>query len=246
MEVANGIGQSQDTSSSPATNSAPESNVQSAPSQAEERSFRQSELNDIVKRAKHDAVETYKRTVSQQPEYAAQKYGEIPQYQPPHTNESDIRKLAAEEAQRLRDTWVKEAQSKAEADNAQRIVQNFWNKVAPGKEKYQDFEQVTSNIEYGQFPNVVQLLAEYVENSHDMLYEMGKDRLKMAQLEQLALMSPKDAIIQAQRMSQSLKDNESASKIRMPNEPLSQMRPTNTGTDSGALSVKDLRSKYRV
>jgi hypothetical protein len=243
MEMAtNGIDQGQNTSS-PAVSSAPESNVQSAPSQAEERSFRQSELNDIVKRAKHDAVETYKRTVTQQPEYAAQKYGEIPSTS--HNNEDVIRRLAAEEAQRLRDTWVKEAQSKAEADNANRIVQNFWNKIAPGKEKYQDFDKVTSDIEYGAFPNVVQILSEYVDNSHDMLYDLGKDFTKLSLLEDLAQRSPRAAIIQAQRMSQALKDNEAASKIRLPNEPLSQMRPSNTGTDSGALGIRDLRAKYK-
>jgi hypothetical protein len=48
-----------------------------------------------------------------------------------------------------------------------------------------------------------------------------------------------------QRLSQSIKDNESAGKMRHPNEPLSQMRPSNTGTDNGAMSVKDYRSKYR-
>jgi len=69
----------------------------------------------------------------------------------------------------------------------------------------------------------------------------------MSQLEQLAYMSPKDAIVQAQRLSQSLKDNEAAGKVRMPNEPLSQMRPSNTGTDTGAaMSVTDLRRKYKV
>lgn len=93
----------------------------------------------------------------------------------------------------------------------------------------------------------MQLLADHIDNSHDVLYEMGKDRFKMSQLEQLAYMSPKDAIVQAQRLSQSLKDNEAAGKVRMPNEPLSQMRPSNTGTDTGAaMSVTDLRRKYKV
>ncbi len=252
MESSNGMSQGTDTQVSPGV-SAPAVDVQkSAPSTADERTFRQSEVNDIVKKAKYGAVEDFKRLQTEQPQYAQQKYGDSTEvrqpYQPPASTPSEdrYRTIAAEEAQRLRDQWVNESRTKAESDNAQRIVQNFWNKITPGREKYQDFDKVTSDIEYSRFPNTVQLLSEYVENAHDMLYELGKDRFKMAQLEQLAVMSPKDAIIQAQRLSQSLKDNETAGRTRTPNEPLSQMRPSNTGTDNGVMGVRDYRNKWKV
>jgi len=247
MEMAQGMSQGQDTP-------APSGNVQPVNSQvqAEERSFKQSDVDSIVKKAKHDAVESYRRQQTEQPEYAAQKYRESqPAYdqrgdQGQRLPEHEIRRLAAEEAQRLRDDWVRDAQSKAESDQAQRIVQNFWNKISPGKEKYQDFDAVTGDIEFTRFPNVVHLLADHIDNSHDVLYELGKDRFKIGQLEQLAMMSPRDAIIQAQRLSASIKANEDASKMRVPNEPLSQMRPSNNGTSTGPMSVKDFRAKYRV
>jgi hypothetical protein len=93
----------------------------------------------------------------------------------------------------------------------------------------------------------VQLLAEHVDNSHDVLYELGKNRLKMSQLEQLSYMSPRDAIVEVQRLAQSIKDNETSGKIRQPNAPLSQQRPSNVGTDSGgALSMRELKQKYRA
>jgi hypothetical protein len=256
MEEVHGMSQGQDTSiSSPGlTSQAPVQQTQSAPVQtSDERSFRQSEVNDIVKRAKLSAVDDFKRLQSEQPAYFQQKYGNENDQRAPsrehssvNATENDIRRMAAEEAQRLRDTWVQEAQSKSQSEAAQRTVQNFWSKVNPGREKYQDFEKVTSDIQLESFPNVVQLLGDYIDNSDDMLYELGKDRSKLATLEQLAQMSPRDAIVQAQRLSQSLKDNATASKVRMPNEPLSQMRPSNTGTDNGAMSVKDYRAKYRV
>jgi hypothetical protein len=250
MESSRDLSQGQDTSSS---SPGIASSAQSAPSahvQPDERVFKQSEVNDIVKKAKYGAVEDFKRMQTEQPQYAQQKYGGNESYhqvqQPGSPSEDHYRKIAAEEVQRSRDAWVQEAQSKSEADNAQRIVQNFWNKISPGKEKYQDFDKVTGDIEYSRFPNVVQLLADYIDNSHDVVYELGKDRIKMANLEQLAYMSPKDAIVHAQRLSQSLKDNETAGKVRVPNEPLSQMRPSNTGTDNGVMSVKDYRAKYKV
>lgn len=217
-----------------------------------ERTFRQSELNDIVKRVKHEAVEDYKRISSQQPKYAEQKYGE-PSRQQFSVNENqkgfsenDIRKFAAEETQRLRDHYVSETKNQHETEAAQRIVNNFWNKIAPGKEKYQDFEQVTGNIEYARFPNVVQLLSEHIDNSHDVLYELGKNRLKMSQLEQLSYMSPKDAIIEAKRLADSIKENESSGNLKSPNSPLSQLRPSHIGTDTGgAMSMSDYKRKYR-
>ena len=252
MDSSNGMSQGQDTAvSSPGLTQATGGAPQATPSHPEERVFKQNDVNEIVKRAKLDAVEGYKRLQSEQPNYAQQKYGDAgqppnnPTSQSQSSTESEIRRVAAEEAQRLRDQWTQDARSKAEAEYAQRTVQNFWNKLAPGKEKYQDFDTVTGDIEFARFPNVVQLLAEHVDNAHDVLYELGNDRIKMSNLEQLANTSPKDAIVQMRRLSQSLKDNEEARKTKIPNEPLSQITPTNTGTDNGVMSVRDFRRKYR-
>ena len=255
MESSAGMSAGQDNLSSPGLASTADTSV-STPSThesaANERSFRQSEVNDIVKRAKNDAIETYRRQMATQPEYVQSKYGDLPNNQqnqqsyPQSTSGEDhIRKIVAEETQRQREAWEQQTRQKTEAEQAQNIVNKFWNKISPGKEKYQDFEKVTGDIEYGRFPNTVQILAEHVENSADVLYELGKDRFKMAQLESLSYMSPRDAILQAQRLAQSIKDNETAAKVRLPNEPLSQMRPSINGTDSGQLSIKDLRMKYR-
>lgn len=255
-DMVTGMSQSSDPapSSQPAVNAPASESVQV--SQPAERTFKQADVNDIVKRAKQDAIDTYRRMEKERPDYVQQKYGDsgfsmnqtqpVNQPQQSMPNESDYRKIAAEEAQRLRDQWVKDAQAKSQEEMAQRTVQNFWQKVNAGKEKYQDFEKVTGDVQYARFPNVVQLLADYVDNAHDVMYELGKDRIKMANLEALALMSPQDAIVHAQRLSESIKDNESAGKARIPNEPLSQMRPSNTGTDTGVMSVKDFRKKHKV
>lgn len=253
MDMANGQAQGHDTSTG-STPSASQAQTQTAPVQStDERVFKQSEVNEIVRKAKYGAVEDFKRVSAEQPDYAARKYGDSgqPQQSQPTQqqggfDEGHYRKIAAQEAQRLRDEWVRDAQSKAEADNAQRIVQTFWNKLEPGRQKYQDFDKVTSDIEYAQFPNVVQLLAQHSENAHDILYELGKDRIKMANLEFLCSKSPRDAIVQVQRLSDSIKENEAAAKHRIPNEPLSQMRSTNQGTDNGVKSVRDFRKIYKV
>lgn len=209
--------------------------------QAQERLFKQSELNEIVGRAKHDAVESYKR--NQQPMQA-----QSPQPQTSRTlSEDDVKRLTGEELSRQREQWTREAQEKADAEVAQRIVNSYKEKIAPGKEKYEDFEAVTNNVDMRYYPNVVQLLAEYVDNSHDVLYDLAKHRTKLGQIEQLCSHNPQDAIYEIKRLSDSIKANDSTSQMKHANSPLSQQRPSNTGTDSGGtLSMKDLKRKYKA
>jgi hypothetical protein len=211
--------------------------------QAQERVFKQSELNEIVGRAKHDAIESFKRQ-QQQNQYAQQA---------PQSNQSskslsedDVKRLTGEELARQRNDWTREAQERADAEIAQRIVNSYKEKIAPGKEKYEDFEAVTNNVDMRYYPNVVQLLAEYVDNSHDVIYELAKNRTKLYQLESTCGHNPQDAIYEIKRLSDSIKANESTSQMKHANSPLSQQRPSNTGTDSGnSLSMRDLKAKYR-
>jgi hypothetical protein len=257
MTEAQGMSQSQDQVSSPGVSSQGTQEISSQVSQSppsDERLFRQSEVNDIVKKVKYGAVEDYKRMQSEQPSYAQQKSNESvdayrSQHQPQQSqppSEQYLRQLAAEEAQRVRDQWLQEDQNRADAQYAHKIVQNFWDKMAAGKDKYQDFDKVMQNVDIKEFPNVVQILAEHVENSHDLMHHLGNNFIKMNELENLAHRSPKSAILEAQRLSQSIKDNAAASKMRLPNEPLNQMRPSNTGTDNGAMGVSDYRRKWKV
>lgn len=256
MEVAQGMSQGQDAIASSSGNATPSaSQAPSAPVTSEERTFKQSEVNDIVKRAKLNAVDDFRRLQSEQPAYFAQKYGTNDQTEFPPSqqkqvtspvSEQEIRRLAAEETQRLRDSWVQEARTNYETQQAQKTVENFFTKVNPGREKYQDFDKVTGNIPLAKFPNVVQILGEHIDNAQDVFYSLGNDPSRLLQLEALAEKDMNYALHQAQRLSQSLKDNDKASTAKVPNPPLSQMRPSQTGTDNGVLSFGDLRRKYRV
>ena len=219
--------------------------VQETAQQAQERLFKQSELNEIVGRAKHDAVESFKR--QQQTQYAQQAPQSNQTQSSKSLSEDDVKRLTSEELARQRDQWTREAQEKADADIAQRIVNSYKEKIAPGKEKYEDFEAVTNNVDMRYYPNVVQLLAEYVDNSHDVIYELAKNRTKLYQLESTCGHNPQDAIYEIKRLSDSIKANESSSQMKHANSPLSQQRPSNTGTDSSnTLSIRDLKKKYRV
>lgn len=256
MEMAQGTGQGQDTHVPSPAVTAPVQQEHSAPERpADERVFTQSDVDRIVGKVKREAAE--RRSQSEQPHQAQQQYGDVAQQQRPQQpsnpataapDENTYRKIAAEEAQRLRDQWVQDSRTRSEQEYAQRIVQNFTSKLTAGKEKYEDFDRVTAGIQFDRYPNVVHILSAEIDNAADVLYHLSKDEAKMAQLERDAE-DPRFqhiALSNARKLAQSLKDNESAAKVRVPNEPLSQLRPSNTGTDNGVMSVRDYRAKYKV
>lgn len=212
-----------------------------------EKMLPQSEVDRIAGRRAQEAatkaVEAYKRQQADSVQHSQQTHQSTGEF----LNEERIRKMAGEEAQRLRNEWVQEAQTRAETETAQRIVRTFYDKIATGKDKYDDFDKVTSTVKLERFPNTVQMLAEHVDNSGDVLYELSKNRSKLAQIEQTAEKFPEEALWDLQRLSESIKSNESVANRKQPNAPLSQQRPSNIGTDSGGvLSIRDLKAKYRV
>lgn len=212
-------------------------------SKPNERVFTQSELNEIVGRAKHDAVESHKRQQAQQsPQVVSANQTPMTQKS---LSEDDVKRLTSEELQRQREEWEKQTIERQHADAAQRIVNAYKEKIATGKDKYQDFEAVTNNVDMRYYPNVVQLLAEHVDNASDILYDLAKNRTKLYQLESACQHNPQDAIYEIRRLSDSIKANEDTSRLKTSNSPLSQQTPSNTGTDSGALSMADLKRKYR-
>lgn len=260
-EMVNGEAQSS-SNFAPAPVSTPSSTqAPSAPAESE-RTFRQSEVNDLVGRAKSEAVERYRRDASmashqapqhQQPTYQQPQQPQYqPQYQPPQVSEDRVRNLAAEETQRLREQWIQESRIQAQEQDAQRIASEFFTKIEAGKSNLQDFDKVMGEVDLRSIPYHVQL-ANMVDNTAEVMYELAKNPSKIGQLQSLididvrAGRHPKLALAEMKRLSQSIKDNTAGSKFQSPNEPLSQLRPSNAGTgNQGALSVSDYKRKYRV
>ena len=214
--------------------------------QSNERLFNQSELNEIVGRAKHDAVESYKRNNSQ----SSNQQNQIPYQQSNVRNslsEDDVRRMTSEEMARQRDEWARESQERANVEMAERIAANYHQKISSGREKYADFDKVVNEVNMQYYPRVVHLLAEYVDNSHDVLYDLANKRTKLHEIESLYERNPNDAIHEIRRLSESIKRNEEANQVKTPNSPLSQAKSSNIGMDSGStLSWNDLKRKYRA
>lgn len=210
-----------------------------------EKMIPQSQVNDIVGSAKREAaekaVEAYKRQQAQSSQH------HIPDSSLHRSiSEDDIKRVTGEELKRQLSQLEQQAIERANTEAANRIVGTFKEKIASGKDKYEDFESVTGNVAMQYYPNVVQLLAEHVDNSADVLYHLARNRTKLYELESTCSHNSPDAIYEIKRLSDSIKANEQANSYkRNPNAPLSQQRPSNTGTDSGSLSWSDLKRKYK-
>lgn len=239
---------------------------QSAP--VEERAFRQSEVNDLIGRAKHEAVERYKRDNSmasrenyqQQPQQNTYQQSQYVPPQPPQQSqyqgmsEQEFRRIAAEEAQRSKNDWIDESARRAEEQSAQKIASEFYTKVGSGDGGIQGFEKqcAEAGVDLRSIPFHVQL-SNMVENTREVMLDLINNPVKIGQIQNLididlrAGRQPSLALAEIKRLSTSIKTNSQAANFKAPNEPLSQMRPSNTGTgNQGALTVSDYRKKYRV
>lgn len=265
-EMVNGEGQSS-SNFAPATPVNTPSSTPSAPVESE-RTFKQSEVNELVGRAKHEAIERYKnegsmanrQQPSQQPAYQPQQqgYGQQPQYQPQQPNaaldDERVKKLAAEETQRLRNEWIEENRRNVEAQDAQRIASEFFTKVGAGEGGIAAFEKTvaSSGVDLRSIPYHVQL-ANQVDNTREVMEELLKNPSKIGAIQNLididlrAGRTPNLAMAEIKRMSESIKTNDQASKFKSPNDPLRQLPPSNAASDNkGAMSVSDYKRKYRV
>ena len=221
---------------------------ETAPVQNTEKMLPQSQVNELIGNAKRQAaekaVEDYKRQAASEVRAAAPQAQE--QGHMRHSSEDDMKRVAGDEIKRHFTQLEQEAQERANVDAANRIVGMFRDKIIAGKDKFEDFESVTGNVAMQYYPNVVQLLAEHVDNTADVLYHLAKNRDKLYRLESLSAHNTSDAIYEMKRLAESIKANDDSLQVKNPNAPLSQQRPSNTGTESGSLSMSDLKRKYRA
>jgi hypothetical protein len=227
-------------------------NIQSSaptPAVQQERMLPQSEVNKIIGRVKDESYQkglqehanrTQQNTApnyeSQAPamqqsyQSVQQQVGGIPQQSP-----EQIRAMIAEENQKLEYNR-----------NYQGLVNSLVSKVEAGKDKYTDFEQVVKPINFLNTP--IWHVAEKFDNPADIVYHLGKNPGKLAQLLTVAY-SPELVERGMQEISASLKQNEAAALEKAPNAPLSRQKPSNIGTgngDSSNLSASDWKKISRI
>jgi len=122
------------------------------------------------------------------------------------------------------------------------VAQQYFGKIAQGKEAFEDFDAVTADFDPAAFPQLV-YLATQSDNTAAIIYELQKNPSKLANLAVMVDKLPAQARKMIAQLSESIKTNDDAKRnLQESPDPLNRLKPSTVGTDSGAKSLRDYKS----
>lgn len=204
----------------------------------------QEDVNKIVGGAKSEAYERGRRDAQMEldrikREAASQRLASD------SMESADTEKLlmTPEQVQQMMQEAVVRDKQAAEANQ-------FIDKIRLGAEakKYDDFNEVITQLNLPELPLNLVGLANSLDNTADVMYEIGKNPSKFANILMLNGTSPALAKKELVKLSASIKQNEVAKAAEAQNgkvaKPLDQLKHSISGVDSGKPeSVSDYRKQ---
>lgn len=195
-----------------------------------EKVLKQSEVNELVGRIKHEAYTKGMRDAQTQ-------------YQPTPTSGQSMGGIQQVTEDQIRQMIADEAHKQTQIAEANKLLSNFASQYESGKERYSDYDATVAKLgELKNIPHIVKLAAE-TGMAGDVMYELGRNPGKVATLTTLAYINPQLASQEMQELASSIKRNQEAAQAPQAEPPLSQVRPSTVGKDNGSNSVRDLRRK---
>jgi hypothetical protein len=227
-----------------------------------EETLPKSRVTELIKKAKYkgekklmDELEAAKQQIEElkaqqaqqsapaaAPVQQAQQMGGMQQQQP----QFDPQQMQAQIMQQIQAEMLKRQQEEHQAQlekEVSAVANQYYAKMAQGKEHFDDFEAVTADFDPAAFPQLV-YMANEADNTAQIIYELKKNPQKLATLATLVERSPQMARSELAKMSNAIKTNQEAvANAKQPNDPLSRLKPTQAGADSGTpTSIRDLKN----
>lgn len=238
-----------DTSSQQENNvSAPEPSHQVTP---QEKLIPQSEVNRIVQSATERVRDKTRREFHQnQPAPTDNYLAQQPtQAASPVFDESKMRQIAAEEAQKRQDEKDRYYQEQLQLQQGHRMANDYIAKSESNKHKYADYDKVVGEFIAklpGGFADIADIvgMSSGFEDTAGITYEIAKNPVKIGLIRQAYQVSPSIGMAEMQRLADSIRINNDAQHITLPNEPLGHIKPSPVNTDSGKMTVSDFRKKF--
>ncbi len=130
-------------------------------------------------------------------------------------------------------------------NHAQQVMNDFGNKLKEGSAKYPNFQEAINSIwppdQKNNLPELI-LMLNQTPNAADVLMDLYNNPAKIGTLKSNWDAAPHLGHMAMQALSKSVMSNQAADKnYSSAKEPLSQLKSSAIGTDSGPLSVRDLR-----
>ena len=217
-----------------------------------------SQVNELIKKAKRkgeqkmqEQLDAAKQQIEQLQTQQAQQQlqntaqtGSPQQPQQGQQQGADQEQIMQQVMQRLQkqqqDDEAKRHQEQIEQEVNQ-VAQQYFGKMAQGKDMFEDFEAMTADFNPAEFPQLV-FLANQMDNTPAIIYELRKNPGKLADLAVLVEKSPSMARNELSKLSESIKRNDEAKRnLQEPQDPLNRLKPSPVGTDSGTKSVRDFK-----
>lgn len=197
-------------------------------------------VDEIVKREKARAAEKARA------EAEAIHKMEIERLMSNQATPVDTSVIKKEVYEELMQDLVKERQEAEQAylrSELEKKAQQYHLKMGKGSELFEDFNEIIGDFQHDSFPNAV-FLATEMENTPEVMYELAKNPSKLLEIEQLAEKAPNLARKQLAKLGQSISANIEA-KQSVPNvpAPLSRVKSSTVGVDTGKKTVRDLRTE---
>ena len=190
------------------------------PAPVAEKMIPQSQVNEIVKARMADAADKARRAAFEEA-HRQQTLEALPAH-----DEDKQRALIAEEIER-----------RVQAEIQNKAALQVQGKIEDAIRNYPDFEEKVARLDLENSPHIV-WWANELDNTAAVLYELGQNPSKFANVIALAAVAPKAARDELQRISKSITQNQSVTKPSV-KEPLSQITPSVTATDNGELTAQD-------
>lgn len=210
-----------------------------------------SRVTELIKKAKwegekkmQEQLEQAKQQIEQLQSGQGQQQAPVQQQQQPQQPgmspeqiQAQIMQKVQEELQK-KEEMLQQQQLQREVDQ---VAQQYYGKMNQGRTLYEDFDAITADFNPAEFPQLV-FLANQVDNTADVIYELSKKPGKLAELQTLLERSPNMARKQIANLSESIKTNQDAKNgLQEPQEPLNRMKPSPAGTDNGDRTVRDYK-----
>jgi hypothetical protein len=218
-----------------------------------------SRVNDLVKKAKRqgerkmqeqlDAAKQQIEQLQAQQQVQQQANGQ-PQQSPQQAPQGqapgvDMQQIQQQVMQMLQQKQQEDAQKRHDEQLEQevnQVAQQYFGKMAQGKDMFEDFEAMTADFNPAEFPQLV-FLANQMDNTPAIIYELRKNPGKLADLAVLVEKSPSMARSELTKLSESIKRNDAAkSGLQEAQDPLNRLKPSPLGTDKGPKTVRDYKN----
>lgn len=216
-----------------------------------EKMLTASQVNELIKKAKRkgeqkmqEQLDAAKQEIEQLRAQQPQQVAPEPQ-QPVQQQGIDQQALEQrmmqllEQKQQEAEQKRYEEQLKQEVDS---VAQQYFGKMAQGKDLYEDFEAITADFNPAEFPQLV-FLANQLDNTAALVYELRKNPGKLADLAVLVERSPGMARAELMKLSDSIKRNDEAKRnLQEVQAPLDRQKPSQAGTDGDPKNVRDFKA----